>query len=130
MNHFAKPMRIFALCVLAGCFFYAVQASTPSPTLASPLAAQEGSNFTLQGKITDRSPGKLTVSSGDNMIFTVRYDDKTEIKRSDGSAGASKDLRVGVNVNVEGDLTESGDVVAHKIELLESPAKNDHPAHR
>jgi hypothetical protein len=53
----------------------------------------------------------------------VRYDDKTEFKSDDGSPASSKDLRVGLRIRVEGDLTESGEIVAQKIELLKTPPK-------
>ncbi|PYV18467.1 MAG: hypothetical protein DMG21_04920 [Acidobacteria bacterium] len=75
------------------------------------------SNFTLEGKITEKSAGKLTVSTTDNIIFHVRYDDKTEIKRADASAGTAGDLKVGQTVGVAGELTESGEIVAKKIEI-------------
>ena len=74
-------------------------------------------NFTLEGKITKVEAGKFIVSSEDNIVFHVRYDDKTEIKGQDGGACTSKDIRVGVQVKVEGDLTESGEIAARKIEV-------------
>ncbi len=84
--------------------------------LATITLAQE-MNFTLEGKISKTSPGKLEVSSQDNIVFHVRYDEKTEIKRDDGREASAKDLRVGVVIKVDGELTESGEVIAHKIEL-------------
>jgi len=75
------------------------------------------SNFTLEGKITEKSAGKLTLSTTDNIIFHVRFDDKTEIKRADGSAGAGTDLKVGQTVSVVGELAETGEIVAKKIEI-------------
>lgn len=74
-------------------------------------------NFALEGKITQQAPGKLTISTEENIIFHVRYDDKTEITLKDGSPGSAKDLRVGVRVRVEGELTEAGEVLARKIGL-------------
>jgi len=85
------------------------------------LIPPQAANFTLEGKITQRSAGKLTVSTGENIIFHVRYDEKTEIRRPDGSQGYAKDLNVGVKVKVEGDLSDAGEVIAQKI-LLQ---KND-----
>jgi len=93
-------------------------ADSPGWSLLSPQEV----NFTLEGKITRQTPGKLTVASVENIIFRVRYDDKTEIKRKDGSAASAQDLRVGVEVRVEGDLTEAGEVLAARIELLSEPA--------
>lgn len=88
--------------------------SANSPWL---LAQSQAMNFTLQGKISKQSPGKLTVNSEENIIFHVVYNDQTEIKQKDGSAGSPKDLRVGVIVRVEGELTEAGEIIAQKIEI-------------
>jgi len=72
-----------------------------SPPHAMPTAsAQDDTNFTLEGKITEKSAGKLTVSSGENMIFHVLYNDKTEIKKKDGSPGSGQDLRTGLRISV------------------------------
>jgi hypothetical protein len=100
-----------------------------SPALAEACSLTPGlpaqdSNFTLEGKITRLEPGKLTVSTEGNIIFHVRIDDKTEIQREDGTAGSSKDLRVGLIVRVEGDLTESGEILARKLQLQKSQEKN------
>ena len=89
-----------------------------SPPHAMPTAsAQDDTNFTLEGKITEKSAGKLTVSSGENMIFHVLYNDKTEIKKKDGSPGSGKDLRTGLRISVAGDLAESGEITAKKIAI-------------
>ena len=88
------------------------------PSHAMPTAsAQDDSNFTLEGKITEKSAGKITVSTGENMIFHVLYNDKTEIKKKDGSAGTGEDLRTGLKISVAGDLAESGEITAKKIAI-------------
>ena len=87
---------------------------SPSTFALSP--GQE-SNFTLEGTITEKSPGKLTVSSGENIIFHVLYTDKTEIKKKDGSAGTAQDLHTGLKISVAGDLAESGEITASKIAI-------------
>lgn len=88
------------------------------PPHAVPTAsAQDDSNFTLEGKITEKSAGKITVSSGENMIFHVVFNDKTEIKKKDGSAGSGEDLRTGLKISVAGDLAESGEITAKKIAI-------------
>lgn len=79
-------------------------------------------NFTVEGKITKVSAGKFTISTEANIIFHVSYNDKTEIKRGDGSKGSANDLRPGLRVKIEGDLTESGEVVAQKIEIGQDSA--------
>ncbi len=111
----------------SGLAWSAFVAAIALPILTGPPAARpQGTNFTLEGKITRVSPGQLTVSGEGNIVFRVRFDDKTEIKRQDGSKGSAKDLRVGVKVRIEGDLTEAGEVVAQKIELQEDAAPEKH----
>ena len=90
------------------------------PALAAP--AQGDMNFTLEGKITKHVGTKLTLSTEDNIIFHVIYNDKTTVARKDGSAGSAQDLQVGVRIHVDGDLTEAGEVVAQKITILPEPA--------
>ena len=85
---------------------------------AQPLRLVQESGFTLEGKVTEKSEGKLTVSTEENIIFHVRYDEKTDIRLKDGAQGSDKDLKAGLKVRVEGDLSESGEILAHKIQLL------------
>jgi hypothetical protein len=111
-------MRRFA--VLAGLLLCALPLSRT--TLSSPLSAIPGAsaqemNFTLEGKITEKTASKLTVSTGENMIFHVLYNDKTEIKKKDGSPGSAQDLRIGLRISVAGDLAESGEITAKKIAI-------------
>ena len=86
------------------------------PTLVAASSPQD-TNFTLEGKVTERVDGKLTVSTEENIIFHVAYGERTEIKRKDGSAGTENDLQKGVKIRVEGELAESGEINAKKIEL-------------
>jgi hypothetical protein len=76
------------------------------------------SNFTLDGKVTQKSAGKLTISTEQNIVFHVRYDEKTDIRLKDGTQGSDKDLKTGLNVSVQGEFNQSGEVVAHKIQVL------------
>jgi len=96
-----------------------VPAARPSHVAAVATAefATPQSNFTLEGKVTEHAEGKLTVSTEENMVFHVRYDEKTEIKLKDGGAGSAKDLKKGLKVRVEGDLAESGEIIAQKIQI-------------
>lgn len=91
----------------------AAGASPLSGVLSRSMTPQM--NFTVEGKINKLSENKLTLSSEENMLFHVRFDDKTEIKRPDGSAASAKDLHVGLKVRVDGDLEESGEIAAHRI---------------
>ncbi len=110
MNRFLQQGRavLFAVVLAAAAVLYA---AWPVRSLA------QDSSFTLDGKVTEKSEGKLTVSTTDNIIFHVRYTDKTEIKRADGSAGNGADLKVGQKIGVAGELTENGEIVAKKIEI-------------
>ena len=106
--------------VLVGFLLCALQ--FPKTTLSSPLTATpalsaQEMNFTLEGKITEKSAGKLTVSSGENIIFHVLYNDKTEIKKKDGSAATAQDLHIGLMISAAGDLAESGEITAKKIQI-------------
>jgi hypothetical protein len=82
-----------------------------------PIASAQEMGFTLEGKVTEQSTGKLTVSTEQNIIFHVTYDDKTEIKRDDGAQASAQDLRVGAQIKVDGELAESGEIKARKIEV-------------
>jgi len=92
--------------------------------LGLPARAQQGgSNFDLEGKITQRSKNRLTVDTGQGILFHVTFDDKTSIVRADCSAGSEEDLKVGVKVHAIGELQDSGDIQAQKIEI-EAPDKS------
>jgi hypothetical protein len=79
--------------------------------------AQE-SNFNLEGKVVQKSEGKLTVSTEENIVFHVRYDEKTDIRLKDGTQGSDKDLKTGLRVRVQGEFNKSGEILAHKIQIL------------
>lgn len=89
----------------------------PSGWGFSAPAQDQNSQFNLEGKITELSEGKLTVSTEDNIIFHVTYSDKTEIHRKDGSVGSAKDLAEGENIKVDGTLTPAGVIEAQRIDL-------------
>ena len=103
------------LCALQLCQATSLPLATPVPAFSAQ--DQQEMNFTLEGKITEKTASKLTVSSGENMIFHVLYNDKTEIKKKDGSAGTAQDLHIGLRISVAGDLAESGEITAKKIEI-------------
>ena len=81
------------------------------------LLSQETMNFSLEGKITQHTGNRLTVNTQGNIVFRVVYSEKTSITRKDGSAGKPEDLSLGTRVFVEGDLTESGEIIAQKITI-------------
>jgi len=115
---FAKILLAFAV---AFAFLPAARPDIAAKPLPSP-AAQETMNFTVAGKITKHEGNKLILNTEGNIIFRVTYSDKTEIERKDGSAGTSKDLQIGTRIRVDGDLTEAGEIIAHKITIQPEPA--------
>jgi hypothetical protein len=80
-------------------------------------------SFSVNGSITEKSPGKLTVDSGQNMLFTVKYDSTTQLQHEDGSPAKDSELRVGIKIQAKGVLTEAGDVIAKTI-TIESGSKS------
>jgi len=94
--------------------------------MAVTVSASQGQNqdiaFSVNGRITEQSAGKLTVDSGQNMLFTVKYDSSTKIRHKDGSPGKASELRIGTKIRAKGVLTEAGDVIAKTI-TIESSSK-------
>jgi hypothetical protein len=98
------------ICLAASAVFLSV-------SLTVALAAPQNSPFDLNGTIHDASKGKFTVDSGQGIFFHIVYDNKTAIVRADGTAGSAQDLKVGATVHVAGDLSETGEVKAARIEI-------------
>ncbi len=115
--------RIAVLAGLLLCSWQFSRTTLASPPSAVPTPSAQDM-FTLNGKITEKTAGKLTVSSGENMIFHVLYNDKTEIRKKDGSLGAAQDLHTGLRISVAGDLAESGEITAKKIEIEPEGSEN------
>jgi|GEM_PF-1298947 hypothetical protein len=107
------------------CFFAVVAlALSTLPGLSRLVLASQDQNppqqdvsFSVEGTISEKSAGKLTVDSGQNLLFTVKYDSTTQIQHDDGSAAQASDLRVGVRILAKGVLTEAGDVIAKTITI-------------
>ena len=117
------PLRTVSLCVPAVVLLVGFAWNSCSEARAAKtLQDSQAMNFTLDGKINSLDHNKLTVHTEENIIFHVSYSDKTEFKSDDGSPASSKDLRVGLKIHVDGDLTESGEIVAQKI-ILEKAKK-------
>jgi hypothetical protein len=113
-------MRCLQVCTLAGIFLMGLtpfSATPPLPQVSLSHLCAQAMNFTVQGKIIKQIPGKLTINTEENILFHVRYDDKTDIRKSDGTSATAKDLRVGVVVSIDGELTESGEILAARIEI-------------
>jgi RNase P/RNase MRP subunit p29 len=115
------------IAVLASSLLFLLQLpATPSARSksAATLSSGQDMNFTLEGRISSLTANTLTLSTEENIVFHVQYDEKTEIRKKDGSPATAKDLRVGLRVGVEGDLTESGEVIAKRIQIqTEAPEK-------
>lgn len=106
--------RIFTL---SGIIFAALVAPAARTPLVARPPAQESMNFSVEGKITKLAGNKITLNSEGNMIFHVVYNEKAKVTRKDGSEGSPKDLQVGIRIHVDGDLTESGEIIAQKITI-------------
>lgn len=106
--------KVFAVMLWALALAFA---SWSPSTARAQSNSQQGTSFNLEGKITEHTSGKLTVSTEDNIIFHVTYDQKTSIYRKDGSAGSPEDLKVGATIKAAGELSPAGVVEAHRIDL-------------
>jgi hypothetical protein len=111
------PMRNLKVVALTAIALAALVAPVVHTPLVARPAAQESMNFTVEGKITKHTENKLTLNSEGNMIFHVVYSEKSKVTRKDGSEGTPKDLLVGTRIHVDGELTESGEIIAQKISL-------------
>jgi hypothetical protein len=89
-----------------------------------PPPQSENMPFTVAGKIVKAEAGKITLGTEENIVFYVRYDEKTQITRADGSAGKESDLRAGVHISVKGELNENGDVIAKTIRIEPEKTKS------
>lgn len=107
--------RLVILAALALCILPISLPTFASRLPAMPSSRADDNSFTLEGKITEKNGSKLTVSTGENIIFHVVFNDKTEIKKKDGSPGTAQDLHTGVTISVAGDLAESGEITAKTI---------------
>jgi hypothetical protein len=94
-------------------------------TLGTQSASAQGTNFDLEGSISRHEAGKLTIDTGGNIIFHATYTDSTAIVHADGKPASEKDLNVGVKVHILGDLQESGEVKAQRIEIEDGASKKD-----
>jgi hypothetical protein len=117
----SRPIRrvLFVAALLLGLTVLGMSLRTPAFQGQNP---PPDISFSVNGSITEASAGKLTVDSGQNMLFTVKYDATTQIQHQDGSAAKASDLRVGVKILAKGTLTEAGDVIAKTI-TIESGSK-------
>ena len=111
-----------ALVLLFGAWPLAVleaQANSVAHPDGDLRSAQESeSNFNLEGRVTQKGDGKLTISTEENIVFHVRYDEKTDIRLKDGARGSDQDLKTGSTVAVQGEFNKSGEIVARKIQVL------------
>lgn len=98
------------LFVISGLLVFTASSSHSAPP-------PQDSDFTMEGRITEKSAGKLTIASGDNIIFHVVYSDSTAVKKKDGSPGTAADLKTGVTIMVAGNLAESGEITAKAISI-------------
>jgi hypothetical protein len=120
-------MLIRRLTILASSLLFMLLLSGMTfsfPPSGAPAPSPQEDYFTVEGKITEKTANRLTISTGENMVFHVTFDDKTEIKKKDGSPGTGQDLHTGLRVSIAGDLTESGEIKARKIAIEPEGSEN------
>ena len=104
-----------------------VPAARPTqPPAFLPPPAQETMNFSVEGKLTKHTGTQLTINTEGNIIFRIVYNETTRIVRKNDSEGTPKDLVPGVLIRVNGDLTESGEIIAQKITIQSESAPKKH----
>jgi hypothetical protein len=112
-------LRVISLALAGLCCWAAVLAAEP--------ALPQDTNFDLEGSITRHDAGKLTIDTGGNIIFHATYTDSTKILHADGKPASEADLKVGVKVHILGDLQESGEIKAQRIDIEDGATKKDSP---
>jgi len=116
MRKWAGPLIALGLaCLVPGRPYLADR------SVAAPGSFPQSGNFAVEGKITRLAEGKITVNTEENIIFHIVYTEKTEFKHQDGSAASSKELRIGLRIKVSGDLDESGEIAAARVEIQSAP---------
>ena len=93
MRRAPTPARLRTISAFFLASTLAAGAASLSGSLSQSEAPSRAMNFTVEGKITEHTPGKLTLRAEGNMIFHARYDDKTEVKNKDGSPASAKARR-------------------------------------
>ena len=111
-----RTSRTVGIAVAALCCAFLAAAGT--------RARAQDTNFDLEGTISHQETGKLTIDTGGNIIFHATYAADTPIVHADGKPASEKDLKVGVKVHIAGDLQESGEVKAQKIEIEDGQSKS------
>lgn len=117
MATFIRQARRSGLFVLATVLLFGLGSLGATLNAQGQNSPSAPISFTVNGTITEHSKGDLTVDSGQNMLFTVKYDSTTQIKNSDGSPAKASDLKVGVKILAKGELTQAGDVIAKTITI-------------
>ena len=92
--------------------------------LLAEAALAQGSNFDLEGTISQHESGKLTIDTGGGIIFHATYAADTPIVHADGKPAAEKDLKAGVKVHIFGDLQQNGEVKSQKVEIEDGSSKS------
>src|SRR2546422_10037493 len=108
MRRALSPARLRTISAFFLASALAAGAASLSGSLSQSEAPGQAMNFTVEGKITEHTPGKLTLRAGGNMVFHERYDDKTEVKSKDGSPASAKDLRTGLKVRIRSEERRVG----------------------
>jgi len=121
-------LRLFSLVVLTSCLLVfsaslAFAQSTTNPTGSRTVAS--GQKMKIKGVVTRRDADTFTVRDMNGVDTVVRLDNATSVKTKGGflrggTNYAQTNILRGLNVEVEGRGTSSGELAAEKIRFNES----------
>ncbi len=121
-------LRMFSLVVLTSCLLVfsaslAFAQSTTNPTGSRTVAS--GQKMKIKGVVTRRDADTFTVRDMNGVDTVVRLDNGTSVKTKGGflrggTNYAQTNILRGLNVEVEGRGTSSGELAAEKIRFNES----------
>jgi OOP family OmpA-OmpF porin len=126
--------RLFAPAVLTTCLLVfsaspAFAQDTTSPSGSRTIAS--GQKMKIKGVVTRRDSDTFTVRDMNGVDTVVRLDDKTSVKTKGGflrggTNYATTNILRGLNLEVEGRGTGSGELTAEKIRFNESDLRVAH----
>jgi OmpA-OmpF porin, OOP family len=117
------PLVVLATCFLISSASLAIAQDTTTPAGSRNVAS--GQKMKIKGVVTRRDADTFTVRDLNGVDTVVRLDDRTSVKTKGGflrggSNYAQTNILRGLNVEVEGRGTGSGELAAEKIRFNES----------
>jgi outer membrane protein OmpA-like peptidoglycan-associated protein len=119
--------RLFSLVVLATCLLVSASLAYAQDTTnpAGSRTVASGQKMKIKGVVTRRDADTFTVRDINGVDTVVRLDDRTSVKTKggflrSGTNYATTNILRGLNLEVEGRGTGSGELAAEKIRFNES----------